>query len=61
MSSVRATSASRACDWHQSDKAGEKLGYLAWHDKAARTYAKGERQTQCPGCCRWFFPWERAS
>ena len=37
------------------------LGYLEWHDKAARTYGKGARQQQCSGCHRWYFPWERVT
>jgi 8-oxo-dGTP pyrophosphatase MutT (NUDIX family) len=44
------------CFDHQPDS--EKLGYIQWHYKALTTYRKGERQTQCSECRRWFFSWE---
>lgn len=45
------------CDWHIGDDG--HLGYLAWHAKAERSHRAGVRQTRCPGCSRFFFPWER--
>lgn len=48
--------AGRACAKHQRDD--ERLPYLAWHARASEASRKGQRQTQCSGCRRWFFPWE---
>jgi hypothetical protein len=45
-----------ACGWHTT---GDGIGYLAWHARAARSWRRGERQTRCPSCFRYFFPWER--
>jgi len=36
----------------------EELGYLAWHDWADSMAKKGEKQTQCPVCKKWFFKCE---
>lgn len=45
------------CKQHFTD--AEKLPYVAWHEKAAKANAAGEKQTQCMTCYRWFFTWER--
>lgn len=37
----------------------QKLGYVAWHVKAAESERNGVNQTVCDDCGRWFFPWER--
>jgi hypothetical protein len=47
------------CNEHQKD--AERLPYLDWHDKAHKTFRKGQRQRQCNECERWFFPWELKS
>lgn len=43
------------------DNEGRYCGYLWWHSRAASSIAKHESQIKCPGCNRWFFPWERFS
>jgi hypothetical protein len=46
-----------ACRWHLTEE--QRLPYLAWHARAERSRRRGERQTRCPGCSKWIFPWER--
>ncbi len=41
------------------DEGKNRLGYLEWHDKAAISARKGQKQEQCDECGWWFFPWER--
>ena len=33
----------------------EDLPYLAWQAEAKRRLKKGEKQTQCKTCGRWYF------
>jgi hypothetical protein len=47
------------CDRHITRK--EQLGYLEWHDKAAQSARKGEKQVRCTQCSLYFFPWEMKS
>ena len=45
-----------SCAGHIAEDEG--LSYLQWHHRAARSHSRGERQKLCPGCDRWFWPWE---
>ena len=44
------------CRDHQGDE--DRLGYLAWHDRAQASSDAGIKQAQCPECSRYYFPWE---
>ena len=33
----------------------KQLGYIAWHDWAAKMERQGKEQTQCNKCGRWYF------
>ena len=37
----------------------EKLGYTAWHERAAAYKRAGIRQMQCSTCRRYFWPDEK--
>lgn len=47
------------CVEHNDDS--ERLGYSAWHDKAAKSARRGMKQRQCAECRRFFWPWEMRS
>lgn len=38
----------------------KRLGYLAWHAKAQKLKAKGEKQTRCKHCGLYQWPYELA-
>lgn len=44
------------CAGHQTE--AQKLPYMAWHHRAHEAHRRGQRQTQCSECKRWFFSWE---
>jgi hypothetical protein len=48
-----------ACRWHVSEAQSERLSYLDWLHRAEASHRRGERQRRCPGCGRFFFPWEQ--
>lgn len=33
----------------------DKLGYLAWHERAQRYLKAGYRSRKCKGCSRWYW------
>ena len=39
-------------------KQDERLGYMAWMERANVSHRKGEKQRQCSECRRWYFAWE---
>jgi hypothetical protein len=39
------------CKTHKAPK----LPYLAWHAYAEERYKKGDKQTRCSICGRWYF------
>jgi hypothetical protein len=45
------------CSGHIRDD--KRLGYVAWHDKAAESHHRGQRQRQCSECNRFYFSWEK--
>jgi len=47
-----------ACRWHITED--QKPLYLHWHERAEQSRRRGVRQRRCPGCLRFFFPWEVA-
>ena len=44
------------CAEHITEK--ERLGYLAWMERANQDHRKGRKQRRCSECRRYYFSWE---